>query len=36
VRSRIRVVPEPFEPVPLRVRREVDSEAERLAVFYTG
>jgi hypothetical protein len=36
VRSRIRVVPEPFEPVPLRVRREVDSEAERLAAFYTG
>jgi hypothetical protein len=25
-----------FEPLPLRARREVESEAERLGAFYAG
>lgn len=35
-RGRFVVRCEPFEPLPLRVRREVESEAERLAAFYSG
>ncbi len=34
VKGRVLVVSEPFEPLPLRARREVDAEAERLAAFY--
>ena len=36
VRGRFVVVPEPFEPLPSRVRREVEEEAERLAAFYAS
>jgi hypothetical protein len=31
-----RLVVEPFAPLPLRVRREVDAEGERLLSFYLG
>jgi hypothetical protein len=36
VKGRFVVVTEPFEPLPLRARREVDAEAERLAAFYAA
>jgi Winged helix DNA-binding domain len=36
VQGRFVVIPEPFEPLPLRARREVDAEAERLAGFYNS
>jgi hypothetical protein len=36
VRGRFIVVHEPFEPLPLRARRQVDAEAERLAAFYNS
>jgi hypothetical protein len=36
VRGRFAVVAEPFEPIPLRARREVEAEAERLAAFYNS
>jgi Winged helix DNA-binding domain len=35
-RGRAVVRYELFEPFPLRVRREIESEAERLAAFYSG
>jgi hypothetical protein len=35
-RGRFVVRWEPFQPLPLPVRREVESEAERLAAFYAG
>jgi len=36
VQGRFVVATEPFDPLPLRVRREVDAEAERLAAFYNS
>ena len=36
VRGRFVVAPEPFEPLPSRVRREVEEEAQRLAAFYAS
>jgi hypothetical protein len=35
-RGRVTVRFEPFEPLPLRVRCEIEWEAERLAAFYAG
>ena len=35
-RGRLGVRWEPFEPLPVRVRREVDAEAERLAASYSS
>jgi hypothetical protein len=34
--DRTRLVVEPFAPLPLRVRREVDAEGERLRAWYVG
>jgi Winged helix DNA-binding domain len=34
--GRFTVLVEPFEPLPLRIRREVESEALRLAAFYAS
>jgi hypothetical protein len=31
-----RISVEPFEPLPARVRREVDTEAERLLAWYVA
>ena len=35
-RGRLAVGFEPFEPLPLRIRREVELEARRLAAFYAS
>ena len=34
--ERKRIAVEPFAPLPARVRREVDAEAERLLAWYRG